>query len=403
MLQLGFLSRCRRLPFFGMSGRRSHELVARASSHVEPIVAPMRDTSKKPQCFLLTAFVILALATGHVGGQDAAKENRAVTIEYIAHACFRVTSPSGKQVLIDPYASRVWLGYDFPPSFRADAILISHPHYDHDGGEAMGRPVPWAANTPVLRQPGTNQIGDIAVIGYAGKHADPWGKEFNQSNTIWLVKVAGLRIVHLGDNGQLREDTIQALGRVDVLLMPIDSQFHILKPNQIAAIRSRLLPPILIPMHYRHNDLETNPKRPEQLGGIDEWVKGEANVRYLTANKQEFSFASLPDKPEVLILKHSPLVKPPPDINVKQDAGQVVGGALDLIGPAVAFRNTHQRWPTNYVELSPLVEQSGGKEKARQYDRVDFTELPEGSLEIYSVANGQTNRITLPFKETNQK
>src|SRR5206468_1767867 len=152
-----------------------------------------------------------------------------------------------------------------------------------------------------LRQPGTNQVGDIAVVGFAGKHADPWGKEFGQSNTIWLVKVAGLRIVHLGDNGPLREDTIQVLGRVDVLLMPIDSQFHILKADQIAAIRSRLFPPILIPMHYRHDDLETNPNRPEQLGGIDDWAKGEARVRYLTANKQDFSFDSLPKKPEVLI------------------------------------------------------------------------------------------------------
>jgi len=192
----------------------------------------MRDAREKPQCFLLTALMILSLAVGNVGAQDAAKEDGTVTIEYIAHACFRVTSPSGKQVLIDPYASRVWLGYDFPPNVRADVVLISHPHYDHDGGDAMGRPVPWAANTPVLRHPGTNQFGDIAVVGYAGKHADPWGKEFGQSNTIWLVKIAGLRIVHLGDNGPLMEDTIKALGRVDVLLMPIDSQFHILKATR---------------------------------------------------------------------------------------------------------------------------------------------------------------------------
>ena len=164
----------------------------------------MRDTPKNPRCILLVASVIFSWAANHVGAQDAAKDNRAVTIEYIAHACFRVTSPSGKQVLIDPYASRVWLGYDFPESVRADAVLVSHPHYDHDGGEAMGRPVPWAANTPVLRQPGTNQIGDIAVVGYAGKHADPWGKEFGESNTIWLIKIAGLRMVHLGDNGPLR-------------------------------------------------------------------------------------------------------------------------------------------------------------------------------------------------------
>src|SRR5216117_207002 len=116
----------------------------------------MRDTPKNPPCCLVSAFVLLALAAGQVGAQDSAKEHRAVTIEYIAHACFRVTSPSGKQVLIDPYASRVWLGYDFPSNVHADAILISHPHYDHDGGEAMGRPVPWPRNSLVLRTPGTN-------------------------------------------------------------------------------------------------------------------------------------------------------------------------------------------------------------------------------------------------------
>ncbi len=191
------------------------------------------------------------------------------------------------------------------------------------------------ANTPVLRQPSTNQIGDIAVVGYAGKHADPWGKEFGQSNTIWLVKIAGLRIVHLGDNGPLREDTIKALGRVDVLLMPIDSQFHILKADQIAAIRSRLFPPIMIPMHFRHEDLETNPNRPEQLGGIDDWAKGETNVQYLTTNKQSFSFASLPKEPEVLIFKHSPLVKPPPNMNEKENPGNTVPPRLlQLLPPA---------------------------------------------------------------------
>jgi len=270
----------------------------------------MRDTPKKPPGFLLTAFVILALAAGHVGAQDAAKENRAVTIEYIAHACFRVTSPSGKQILLDPYASRVWLGYDFPTNLHADAILISHPHYDHDGGEAMGREVPWAKNTRVFRNPGTNRIDDVTAVGYAGKHADPWGKEFGQINTIWLLEVGGLRILHLGDNGPLRDDTIRQIGRVDVLMIPIDSQFHILKADQIAAIRRRLSPSILIPMHYRHDDLESNPGSPEALGGIEEWAKGEVGVRFLNTHTHECSVDTLPRKPEVIIFKHSPLVKP---------------------------------------------------------------------------------------------
>src|SRR2546427_490744 len=280
-------------------------------AHAHRFAVAMRDTPKRSQSFLLAALLTLASTTAHVGAQDATRENLTVTIEYIAHACFRVTSPSGKQLLIDPYASRVWLGYDFPSNVHADAVLISHPHYDHDGGEAMRRPVPWPPKALVLRQPCTNQIGDVRVIGYAGKHADPWGKEFGQSNTIWLIEVAGLRIVHLGDNGPLRDETIRELGRVDVLMIPIDSQFHILKADQIAAIRGRLSPRLLIPMHYRHDDLETSPDQPKQLGGIDDWAKGEANVRYLASHEQQLSFATLPKKPEVLIFKHSPLVKAP--------------------------------------------------------------------------------------------
>src|SRR6267142_5183809 len=271
----------------------------------------MRNTSEKPQSLLLATLVILSLAASHVGAQGATREGGTVTIEYIAHACFRLSSPAGKQVLIDPYASRVWLGYDFPPNIHADAVLISHPHYDHDAGEAMKRRVPWTTNTLVLRQPGTNQIGDIMVIGYAGKHADPWGKEFGQSNTVWLLQVADLHIVHLGDNGPLRDDTIRELGRVDVLMMPIDSQFHILKADQIAAIRRQLSPRVLVPMHYRHDDLETKSDRPEQLGGIEDWARGQANVRYLASHKQEVSFVTLPKKPEVFVFKHSPLVKAP--------------------------------------------------------------------------------------------
>src|SRR5262249_41924336 len=135
----------------------------------------MLEAPRKPQLLPLAALVTTALVCRPASAQNPAKASNPVTVEYIAHACFRVTSPSGKQVLMDPYASRVWLGYDFPPNLRADAILISHPHYDHDGGEAMGHPVPWPSQTLVLRKPGTNQIGDVTTIGFAGKHADPWG------------------------------------------------------------------------------------------------------------------------------------------------------------------------------------------------------------------------------------
>jgi L-ascorbate metabolism protein UlaG (beta-lactamase superfamily) len=264
----------------------------------------------------LRAFCFAVFAVGQLAGslshaQGSPTQNKAVTIEFIAHACFRVTSPAGKQVLIDPYASRVWLGYDFPPGIQADAVLISHPHYDHDYGERGGRKLPWQPPVVIVRGPGTNQIGDIAVLGIAGKHADPWGKEFGQINTIWLLQAGDLRIVHLGDNGPLTEANVRELGRVDVLMMPIDSQFHILKADQIADIRSQLSPKVLIPMHYRHDDLELDPKKPELLGGIDNWARWQANVRHLSSNTLKLSFGTLPRQSEVLIFKHSPLVRAP--------------------------------------------------------------------------------------------
>ena len=54
-----------------------------------------------------------------------------VVIDYIG-ACFVVESPDGTRVVIDPFSSTRWLGYRFPESVEADAVLVTHPHYDHD-------------------------------------------------------------------------------------------------------------------------------------------------------------------------------------------------------------------------------------------------------------------------------
>ena len=50
-----------------------------------------------------------------------------VEVEYIAHASFLLRAPDGTELLLDPYASRVWLGYDWPDGIEPDAILITHP------------------------------------------------------------------------------------------------------------------------------------------------------------------------------------------------------------------------------------------------------------------------------------
>ena len=101
-----------------------------------------------------------------------------------------------------------------------------------------------------------------------------------------MLEAEGLRVVHLGDLGHmLSDEQIAALGRVDILLIPVGGYFTI-GPEQAAALAERLQPSITVPMHYRgagfgyevigpvedflcRRDkvlrLETNVLRPEEL------------------------------------------------------------------------------------------------------------------------------------------
>lgn len=235
-----------------------------------------------------------------------------VALEYIAHSSFRIRTAKGTRILIDPYASRMWLGYDFPQHILADEILITHPHYDHDADVLIGqKPAPWEPGIPALRDPGTYKMGDITITGIAGKHGGPWGREFGQTNTIWVLDTGILRIAHLGDNGPLTDAAIRALGRVDILMMPIDAQEHILKAAEVDAIRKALHPRVVIPMHYRLPDLESAGS-PEGLGEIGPWLATQKNVVQLKTSMAKFSVASLPRSETVMVFPHSPLVKAPP-------------------------------------------------------------------------------------------
>jgi L-ascorbate metabolism protein UlaG (beta-lactamase superfamily) len=232
-----------------------------------------------------------------------------VAIEFIAHSCFRIHTAKGTRILIDPFASRVWLGYDFPRKLAADAVLITHPHYDHDADVLIGQqPPPWASDVRVMREPGAYKVADATIAGIRGKHADPWGKEFGQTNTIWLLELDGLRIAHLGDNGPLTEANLHELGRVDILMMPIDAQNHILKEAEIEAIRKALHPRIVIPMHYRIPDLEPSADTLQDLGEIKPWLAGQMNVVQLASNLATFTVDSLLPSQVVVVFPPSPKV-----------------------------------------------------------------------------------------------
>lgn len=238
-----------------------------------------------------------------------------VEIEYVAHASFLLHGDDGTQVLIDPFASRVWLGYDWPEGIDPDAILITHPHYDHDAGRYREMPFPWSEALPIFDAPGHAVFGDIAVTGVEGKHADPYGMEFGQLNTLMLIEVGGLRIAHLGDNGPLTPGMVEGLGRVDVLMLPADGVYHIISEETTQEILAALAPRIVIPMHYRLADLEAEADAPSDLGDIDPWLDGRPGVERVGSHRLRISPSDLTTtpagNPRILVFEHAPYVRSP--------------------------------------------------------------------------------------------
>jgi L-ascorbate metabolism protein UlaG (beta-lactamase superfamily) len=222
--------------------------------------------------------VLMLMAMIQAGTIPAAKPE--VGIEYIGHSCFVIESPSGTRVTIDPFNSERWLGYRFPDSVKADAVLVTHPHYDHDATYY------WGDSVPVFREPGEYRLADVNLRGVEGRHADPYGEDFGQTNTIWILETGGLRFVHLGDNGPLSEANVREIGSVDVLMIPVDGMDHILTTDQISAIREVLKPSITIPMHYR---LEGFLDLPRSLGPIGPCLETQSGVTRLETNTTRLS------------------------------------------------------------------------------------------------------------------
>jgi len=243
------------------------------------------------------------LAAAGCGDGGAGSSEPVVTIEYIAHAAFRITSPGGSRILIDPYGSRVWIGYDFPDGIATDAIFVSHPHYDHDAGVSRGQAFPWdSTTTPLHRDPGIYRVGDVTVTGIRGKHADPYGMEFGQINTLWLIEAAGVRIGHWGDNGPVTDAIVAAMGRVDILMLPIDEQYHIIDQPTIDEILARLSPKRLVPMHYALPQLEPG-DLPSGLGPIEPWLSGRGPIDAVGGASATFALASLGDSMRIVVFE----------------------------------------------------------------------------------------------------
>lgn len=168
-------------------------------------------------------------------------------ITYLGHATFLLET-GGTRILIDPYDAKV--GYPMPRVAPA-LVLISHEHGDHNHlAMAQGQPRVIRGLADGQWRTVKETVDGVAISSVPTYHDAAQGKDRGR-NTVFVIEAEGLRIVHLGDLGHgLDEPTAQAIGRPDVLMIPVGGHYTI-DAAQAHAVVARLRPGVVIPMHYK--------------------------------------------------------------------------------------------------------------------------------------------------------
>jgi L-ascorbate metabolism protein UlaG (beta-lactamase superfamily) len=172
-------------------------------------------------------------------------------VEWYGHSAFRL-STAEVTVAIDPFGDVSGLTsrgihFEYPAidGLTAQLLLITHEHADHNGVEVVGgNPVILRSTAGRLASP----IGEITAV--ASEHDEAAGTE-RGPNTIFIFELDDLRVCHFGDFGQvaLRDEQAQAIGRLDLLLVPVGAGPTI-GARQAGEIVDRLAPRWVVPMHY---------------------------------------------------------------------------------------------------------------------------------------------------------
>lgn len=237
------------------------------------------QSSKKPQP---TPTPVAPVATPDKSAAGStAPAPKGIEITWHGQSCFVMRTPSGTTVLMDPVAYEI--GYK-PPTVKADLVTISHEHPDHNnlkmveiagvaaGGANVVRGLTDKGDWAKIEQ----SVGDVRVTTVNTYHDEVQGKKRGK-NAAFVFDVtlekSKRRIVHLGDLGQqLDEKQIAALGKVDVLLVPVGGHYTIDAAGAdkvIDAIGPRF---VVVPMHYKTPQLAI-----KELAPADAFLKGKEN------------------------------------------------------------------------------------------------------------------------------
>lgn len=107
----------------------------------------------------------------------------------------------------------------------------------------------------VLEGPGEYEVGDFSIRGVAAqRHIDT--EQDEKRATIYRIEVGDVRIALLGNiDATLSDDQLEALGVVDILLVPVGGGGYTLDATSAATLARHIGPKVVIPIHYADSAL----------------------------------------------------------------------------------------------------------------------------------------------------
>ncbi len=211
----------------------------------------------------------------------------AVSIEYITHSTFWISSPGGVTIATD-YAG--YTGTKGPP--RVATMNKAHETHFTDFPDPAIEHVLRGWNPDGGSASHNTEVGDV-LIRNVTTDIRSWGTPEKDANSIFIFEISGLCIGHLGHlHHELGAQHVGWIGRLDVVMVPVDGSYTLPQANMIEVIKT-LKARVVLPMHA-FGDFSLN----QFVTGLSK----EFAVDRRGPQALVLTLDTLPDRPTVIVL-----------------------------------------------------------------------------------------------------
>jgi L-ascorbate metabolism protein UlaG (beta-lactamase superfamily) len=198
-----------------------------------------------------------------------------------------VVSHKKEDFIVDPKLSHIGLK---DQGSGAKAILLTHPSFGTVGN----------TETLVIDSPGEYEVHNCSIRGIAAKaYRDP--EDAIKNATMYRFDADDVTVAIIGNvKPALGEYELEALGVVDVLVIPVGGYGYTLDPKEAVDVVRAIEPKVVIPVHYAEEGVKyETPQAP-----LEEFLK-DVGAHHEVLPKLKLKAGTLPETLTVYELSRS--------------------------------------------------------------------------------------------------